>query len=453
MSIHSLRFRLLGAAALYTLVALLLAGLSLEALFEHHLQRRFDTELEGYLNQLIGHIEIDTQGWVHVDGTLADPRFQRPLSGLYWQVQDDQQPTLLRSRSLWDSRIELPRDRLSIGDVHHHTLPGPAGQVLMVLERQVIIEPDTLARRLRVAVARDRADLDTAREAFANDMLPYFALLAAFLMAASWFQVRMGLSPLDLLRRGVLTIRSGREQRLHGRYPDEVMPLVEEINALLEARNQMVEKARAWTADLAHGLKTPLSALGADAQRLRDAGQIEVANDLDELAQAMRRRVDRELIRARLRSAATAGPQQADPVRAVGRVLKTLLRTPQGEALDWVTDLPDRASVALREDDLTELLGNLLDNAGKWANSRVRIRIAVGDPVRIVVEDDGPGVPVEQLPHLGGRGVRLDQQTHGYGLGLAIVQDIVEAYRGSIVFSRSALGGLAVEVRVPPTVD
>lgn len=448
MSIRSLRFRLLSAATVFMLLALVLAGFSLIKLFEQHLERRFDSEMETFLNQLIGHLEIDPNGRVHVAGNLVHPRFEEPLSGFYWQVQDDDRPTLLRSRSLWDSVIELPQDRLFVGDVHHHSLPGPADQELMVQERQVILEPDTLARRLRVAVARDRSDLHAARHAFATDMLPYFVLLALFLTAGSWVQVHMGLSKLELVRNGVLAIRSGREQRLKDLYPDEVMPLVEEINELLEARDAMVERARAWTADLAHGLKTPLSALGADAQRLRGVGQTELADDLDELAQSMRRRVDRELIRARLRSADTAVSHHTDLSRAIRRVYRTLERTPQGEHLHWDLDLPDGVTVSLRDDDLTELLGNLLDNASKWAVSRVRLAISAADAIEILVEDDGPGVPEEQLGRLGERGTRLDQQTHGYGLGLAIVCDIVEAYGSSITFSRSSLGGLAVRVRL-----
>ncbi|MET0029160.1 MAG: sensor histidine kinase [Candidatus Thiodiazotropha sp.] len=448
MSIRSLRFRLLSAATVFMLLALILAGFSLVKLFEHHLERRFDSELETYLNQLIGRLDIDRNGRIHVTGNLVDPRFEEPLSGLYWQVQDDARPTLLRSRSLWDNVIKLPQDQLQVGEVHHHRLPGPADQELMVQERQIILEPDTLARRLRVAVARDSSDLHVARHAFAADMLPYFVLLALFLTAASWVQVRMGLSPLELVRNGVLAIRGGRVQRLQDPYPDEVMPLVEEINELLEARDAMVERARAWTADLAHGLKTPLSALGADAQRLRNIGQPELANDLDELAQFMRRRVDRELIRARLRSADTAVTNQSDLVRAIRRVHKTLERTPQGEHLQWDLFLPEQINVCLRDDDLTELLGNLLDNASKWANSRVRVSIETTETIDILIEDDGPGVAETQLERLGERGIRLDQQTHGYGLGLAIVRDIVEAYHGVIDFSRSPLGGLAVRVRL-----
>lgn len=446
MGIRSLRFRLLSAAAVTTLIALILAGAGLVALFGNHLERRFDAELDIYLNQLIARTDVDEKGRIHVTPGFGDPRFEEPLSGLYWQVQDDSGGVLLRSRSLWDTIIKLPEDKLSIGDVHHHILPGPPGQTLIVSERQVILLPESRALRLRVAAARDREDLDMARQAFAGDMLPYFALLAIILMIASWVQVNVGLGPLELVRRGVLSIRNGKKHRLRDPYPDELMPLVDEINELLEARDETVEKARSWTADLAHGLKTPLSVLGTDAQRLRQIGQSEMAKNLDELAETMRQRVDRELIRARLRSASAAGPQLADLVKVINLVVKTLARTEQGERLNWVLQAPESVSVAIREDDLTELLGNLLDNAGKWANGKVQITVTVDDGVELLIEDDGVGVSEEQLECLGERGLRLDQSTHGHGLGLAIAHDIIEAYDSTIEFSRSSLGGLAVKM-------
>jgi signal transduction histidine kinase len=454
VSRRSLRYRLLAAAAGSILVALLLAGVGLAALFERHLERRLDAELEVNLRQLVGRVELSPEGRVHVAGDLADPRFEAPLGGLYWQVQDDTRPTLLRSRSLWDAVIPLPEDVLTLGEAHRHILPGPAEQMLLVRERQVIAAPDTHARRLRVAVAIDRAELDAALRAFIVDMLPYFAVLAMVLLGGAWLQVRTGLAPLERLRRGVLAVRGGSRSRLDQAYPDEVVPLVEEINELLEARDRSVERARAWTADLAHGLKTPLSALAGEAERLRAAGEGEAAERLDQLAEAMRRRVDRELIRARLRSAGPAVPCCTELAPAVRRVTRTLERTPHGERLEWQVGLPEDLRVAVQPDDLTELLGNLLDNAGKWAERRVEVTAgAEGGAVVLTVADDGPGVPAGERERLGGRGVRLDEQTPGHGLGLAIVRDILEAYGGELSFGRSPAGGLSVQIRLPQKGD
>jgi signal transduction histidine kinase len=446
---RSLRVRLLAAAAVSISVALVLAGLGLVTLFGHHVERQLETELETYISELIGRIEPDDQGNITLTHPLSDPRFEEPLSGLYWQIQDDEQRTLIRSRSLWDQMLALPRDKLTLGVVHQHELPGPDDQSLLVREQQIIVFPETDAHRVRIVVAIDRSDLLRARAGFTRDMLPYLLLLAGALMLATWWQVRTGLSPLDRIRRGVMAVRSGSTERLPGEHPDEVQPLVDEINQLLQSRDKAVEDARAWTADLAHGLKTPLTALSADAQRLRQQGQSAMADNLEQLSQSMRQRVDRELIRARLRAEVTGRPQHASLPKAVNGLVNTLRRTPAGEVLDWKTQVPASAEVGLSPADLAELLGNLLDNASRWAKSTVVLEAHEGDGWRITIEDDGPGVNPDQLGDLGQRGLRLDERRDGNGLGLAIAKDIVNAYGGCIEFTRSALGGLAVILALP----
>jgi signal transduction histidine kinase len=447
--LRSLHVRLLVAAAISISGALVAAGFGLSTLFEQHVERRLDEQLEGYLSELIGRIEPDGAGGVKLSRELPDPRFDQPLSGLYWQIQDDAHRTLVRSRSLWDGMLALPRDELALGVVHRHELPGPVDQSLLVRERQVIILPETDARRLRIAVAVDRSDLIAARDAFSQDLLPYLILLAVALFSATWLQVRTGLSPLDHVRRGVLSIRSGKSSRLTESYPDEVQPLVDEINELLDSRDQAVDDARAWTADLAHGLKTPLTALSADAQRLRALGETSIADELEQLAELMRRRVDRELIRARLRSEGTKHARHADLVKIARGVVATLKRTPSGAGRIWDLEMPERAEVMLPADDLAELIGNLLDNASKWASGRIRVRIHLKDHWTAVIEDDGPGVAASQRQRLGQRGLRLDELTAGNGLGLAIARDIVGTYGAAMAFGTSPLGGLAVTLSLP----
>lgn len=449
MSQHSLRFRLLVAAVISVSAALVIAGISLSVLFEHHVERRIGSELETFLNQVAANISVTDSGRIAFNHSLADPRFNQPLSGLYWQIQDERRPTLLRSRSLWDNVIELPTDLLTPGAVHEHLLPGPAGQMLIVRERRIYFQATDEERQARIAVAIGKQTLVDARNAFAADMLPYLAVIAMALLAAAWIQVRTGLAPLDSMRRGVAEIRSGAKRRLKRIYPDEVMPLVDEMNGLLAAQEQAIERARAWTADLAHGLKTPLMALTADSQRLRDEGNTHIADDLDQLAEVMRRRVDRELVRARVRSGVQARLARADVCDAVKGIVRTLERTPRGSLLQWSVDIPDGADAAIVPEDLTELLGNILENAVKWANETVSVSVSGGNTILIRVEDDGPGVPEDQLNTLGQRGVRLDEQKQGSGLGLAIARDVTEAYQGSLSMHRSPMGGLAVNVQIP----
>lgn len=451
MKTGSLRFRLLVSAFVSISAALAASGFGLQALFGHHVERQLDVQLESFLGELIGRIEPSEQGDIRLTQGLSDPRFEQPHSGLYWQIQEDTHHELLRSRSLWDTLLRLPEDQLELGVVHRHSLAGPGGQSLLVREQQVLAFPETSPRRLRVAVAIDRSDLLKAREAFSRDMFPYLFLLGIALLIATWLQILTGLSPLQHIRRGVLAVQSGEVKRLATDFPAEVQPLIGEINNLLDSRDKAIEDARAWTADLAHGLKTPLAALGADAQRLRSQGFEDMADDLDALAQSMRQRVDRELIRARLRSRVSGPPQSADPKQLVEGLINTIRRIPEAKGVDWQVAIPTDARVAIPPPDLTELLGNLLDNAAKWSRERVRVCAEFGDRCRIRIEDDGPGVPSEQLLALGQRGVRLDQQVSGTGLGLAIARDIIEAYQGELLLGRSDLGGLKVELFLPPS--
>jgi signal transduction histidine kinase len=450
---HSLRARLALAGLLSIALALLVASVGLVALFERHVERRIGDELTGRLNQLAAALTITPDGGVSVDPTPAEPRFEKPLSGLYWQIDDATSGAggvgLLRSRSLWDGQLRLPPDRLGAGSVHAHLLTGPGEQQLLVRERSIRLAGAPDSRTLRLAVAEDRAELVAARNAFAADMLPYLGVIALVLGLATWAQIRTGLAPLEAVRRGVNAVRAGHERRLPSHYPEEVQPLVAEVNALLAAREEAVAQARSWTADLAHGLKTPLSALAADADRLRQQGNPALAHDLEQLADHMRRRVDRELIRARVRTGARPRQARADVGDALRRLLATLERTPDGARIDWLLDAPAGVIAALAADDLLELLGNLLENAAKWAGSRVEIRVSAGDTVRVSITDDGPGVPAEQLGRLGERGLRLDERKAGSGLGLAIARDVADAYGGVLELARADSGGLAVTARLP----
>ncbi len=449
MTRGSLHFRLLVAAAASGAAALLIAGVSLVVMFEHHVERRIGSELETYLKQIIAGVSVTTDGRITYSKELADPRFNQPLSGLYWQIQDEEQPTLLRSRSLWDNVIPLPADELLLGVVHEHRLPGPDGKTLLIREEQIIFHPDREERRLRVAAGVNEQNLIEARNAFAADMLPYLAVIAVVLVIAAWIQVRIGLAPLSTVRRGVMEIRSGGARRLEREYPDEVMPLVDEMNGLLEAQEQTIDRARTWTADLAHGLKTPLMVLTADAQRLREQGNASIADELDQLAETMRERVDRELVRARVRSGIQTRGLTSDVGKVVNRIVRTLQRSPRGALLKWSVMVADGIEAAISPDDLTELLGNIIENATKWAKQAVSVSASKGNTVLIRVEDDGPGVEKGQLNILGQRGVRLDEQKQGSGLGLAIARDVTEAYDGVLSFDPSPMGGLTVTVQIP----
>lgn len=431
MNNGSLRLRLLLAGAVSILLALALSATGLTLLFSRHVERRVDAELGVFLDQIVAGLDIDQKtGKLHVTRPPSDPRFDVPLSGLYWQVILGD--TMLRSRSLWDSQLHLPEDELENGSLHRHVITGPAGADLLTLERSVTLPERLGGQTIRAAVAVTLSDVHDATRAFALEMLPYLVLLALFLIAAAAIQVTVGLSPLKRIRERLRSIHRDPQARLGAdAFPTEIQPMALEIDALLGSRQTQIEKARARAGDLAHGLKTPLQVLLGDVDRLRARGMSDVADEVEQVAHSMRRHVDRELARARM--AAGSGTAQSGIAEIVGRVVSVLSRTPAGAALDWQVDISPDARAAIDPDDLSEALGNLLENAARHARSKLSVGTHTdGDRITIRIEDDGPGIPADQIGHILQRGVRLDQSASGAGLGLAIVQDIAEAWNGSL---------------------
>lgn len=446
----SLRLRLLGAGAISVLAALALAAVGLTLLFERHVERRVEAELATYLDQIVAGLERQSGGALTVEAALADPRFAQPLSGLYWQVQTPE--GVLRSRSLWDSELLLPLDELSDGAVHQHRIQGPEESELFAVERSVRLPARLGGVPVRVAVALDSADVTAATRAFATDLLPYLLLLALVLIAAAYAQVAVGLKPLAEIRTRLAAIREGKARRLGDDpavFPDEILPLAAEVDALLEARETQAERARARAADLAHGLKTPLQALVGDVERLRTKGEETIAKEIEQVATAMQRHVDRELARARMMADGATMRARARLLEVVERVLAVVVRTPAGEELDWQVTIPEGLTARIDPDDLAEAIGNLLENAAQHASKRVVVeaRLKPGF-VSLFVRDDGPGIPSDRVQHVLARGARLDQRDSGAGLGLAIVQDIIEACGGRLDI-RSRPPGLEVELRLP----
>ena len=339
---------------------------------------------------------------------------------------------MLRSRSLWDAVLDLPPDRLATGEAHQHTIQGPGGASLLAIERQVVLPPEPRGRNIRAAVAVDRSRVHAAGLAFASDLVPSLGLLAAFLVLAAWVQVWVGLRPLDAVRRRLAAVGAGRDVRLGAAFPDEVRPLAAEIDHLLEAQEAAIERARARAADLAHGLKTPLTVLSADAEELRARGETRIADEIATLADGMRRHVERELARGAGGHPRAGGASQ--PVRGRCRPGGRRAATDTSRTRFSAGDRCRRRSLRrVDAQDLAEILGNLAENAAKWAKAKVRIA-ARSEPCGMVlaVEDDGPGIPEDGIGTALASGGRLDEAQPGSGLGLVIVSDLVEAYGGAL---------------------
>ncbi len=446
----SLHLRLFAAGAASVIVALVLAAMGLSLLFNAHVERRAVADLSLQLDQVLAGLNLNAQGQLTLPVPPGDPRFQRPLGGLYWQV--NWRGTVLRSRSLWDYTIPLPQQDEVGGAIHLHDLPGPGGGRLLTVERHVLLPARLGGGPVLVAVAMDRADLVAEGRSFVKDMVPYLALLAVFLIAAGWLQVAVGLRPLATVGARVAAIRSGQSSRLGEDFPAEVRPLAGEVDQLIAAREADVLKARTRAGDLAHGLKTPLQALYGEAGRLREAGAEEAAVAIEQIADAMHAHVDRELTRARI--AASAPAANCSLSRVVERVLAVVRRTPEGQRIAWAVTVPEGVSARIDADDLTEAFGALAENAARHAKSRVEVTAQrATDGIALMIADDGPGIPPDRLDALLARGARLDLSAPGHGLGLSIASEILAAAGGGLTLQNRKPGpGLAAILSLPEAV-
>jgi signal transduction histidine kinase len=446
---RSLRLRLLLGAVVGVSVALTVAGIVLVTLFETHVRQRYVKELDDHLLQLAATVQVDAAGVVTLKHELSDPAFQRPLSGLYWQVKDDAR-VVLRSRSLWDDTLALPSAAARPGKLQEREVIGPRQQRLIAVERLVLVQANG-ERPLQLVVASERGVIDEARAGFAKVVGISLAVLGVLLAGASWVQVGAGLAPLDALRQQLNKLRQGRAERLEGAYPDELSGLVGDLNRLLATQAREVERARANAGKLGHGLKTPLAVLAAESRALRDKGEVATAEAIELEIEAMNAHVARTLAAARAVGSRKAVGTRTPLEPLVQRLVGVMKRLPRGDELEWaisVTPADIEAPIDYR--DLEDLLGNLLDNARKWAKSRVLMSANKnGEVIEVVVEDDGPGIPRERIEEVIARGTRLDRTVPGTGIGLAIVHDLVQLHRGSLELSQSPSGGVRVTLRLP----
>ncbi len=424
MNSTSLRLRLLALAIGSIVATLAVAGVSLGLLFEQQLLRRVDRELDQKWTELAASFRVEN-GKAVLHQPLTDPRYDQPYSGAYWQITGHD--TVLRSRSLWDEVLETTHVPAADKE-RSFEVAGPQNSELYVTERDVRLDN---GGTFRLAVALDHAEVHDLRAAFEWDMAKVLAAIAVVLSLAAWAQLTLGLRPLKALVGALKAVRDGRLSRLGTEFPSEIAPLVEDLNKLLDRQEQLVRKARDRAGALAHGLKTPLTILRAETRRLEMDGRRDVALRMNEQLDQIRRHADRELARSRTSGAPAAAGASTDVGQTVERLLRLMRRMPRGAELDWQLVVPAGLGVRMEPDDFGEILGNLLDNARKWAATRVVVRAdPAGDTVRIVVEDDGPGFPAQVLE----RG--MSDGPDSSGLGLSIVQDALAEYGRALGIER-----------------
>lgn len=444
---RSIRRRLLLMALLSISAAMAAAGWTLAALFEHHVERRVVAALEADLRQLISGLAVGSDGTISLQRRPTDPRFDQPLSGTYWQVTSGG-AVVDRSRSLWDEVLRLSQDNPA-GGMHEHTVVGPQARPLVVVERVVEVATGQKPVTVRFAVAQDRAETIAAVGTFSREIALMLVVLGAILLIAFGTAVSVGLMPFGRLRDDLADLRSGTSRRLAGPYPAEVALLVDDLNKLMDARDAVAERKRHRAADLAHGLKTPITAISAIADEVASSGQPAIAEELRAYTGTMLRHVERELALSRSSHVGpAAAPTQVKPLFTA--IVRSLERLPRGADLAWDIDVSAGSALRIEPTALAEILGGLLDNARKWARSRVSVRDRVENGhAHIVIADDGPGVAEDKLASLTARGLRLDEKKAGSGLGLSIAAEIVDELGGTITFTNAPTGGLIAEVRLP----
>ena len=441
MNSGSLRWRLMLGAAVTMLATLTIALFAMGLLFSRHIERRVAEDLQRDALRIVAELRIDETGTPHSNAEVTDPRYDTPASGRYWQLTSATGNA--RSLSLWDESLPPPVDA-DTDSWRTREQDGPFDQRIMLLERTINVEDD--AHAVTVQLAQNIADLRVARNQFHRELGLFLLFLWLMLMAAAWVQIHLGLKPLHRLRNELERMRRSPSERMDGRYPSEIMPLTSAVNRLAEARERDVVRARRRAADLAHSLKTPLSAMGAVSRRVHATGQAALADDLDRVLSAARAALETEL--ARSRAAAIRDEinvSQADPGQVADRIISVVQRTERGTGLVYNVDIDADIRIPIANEDLMEVLGALTENATRFARRQVLISgHATPEGVELSVEDDGPGLNISTEEALA-RGGRLDESGSGnHGLGLSIARDIVEATQGQLKLGKSGLGGLRV---------
>lgn len=437
----SLKLRLMAAASLWVLPVLLLSGLLLQLAFQRHLERQIDSDLMAFERDLLAAAHFDEAGRLNLDYQPGDPRFSRPLSGWYWQIAlgGNVVQQSLSAGPLGPGALALLSEIDGIRE-----LPGPGGRELRILRRQVTLPGSTDSVILLVTAPCDEIDGDLRQ--FSLHIVAIFLTLGAIFMVAVYLQVGFGLRPLTALRREIAAIRSGRRDRLDGAVPSEIAPVVEEVNALIDHNKHILDRARHEASNLAHALKNPLSVLSHEIGQLPGEQQPVLAGQVD----AITGQVERVLKRIRMAGPSGAGQQRVAVAGIADDLLFSLNVIYRERGLVLTARIDPALHFAGDAEDLAEVLGNLADNACKWARRHVELSARLeGERLIITAADDGPGIAPAERETVLGRGRRLDERVPGSGLGLDIVREIVTLYRGHLTLADSELGGLAATLDLP----
>ncbi|MBO3759502.1 histidine kinase [Ciceribacter sp. L1K23] len=459
MRVRSLTERVLLLATLWSAVALISIAVVISALYRQGAERSFNNLLHAHLFNVINAISIGADGNLSGNAELGNLRFSQPASGWYWLVEPlgSFASVRLTSTSLGVNSLTVPSVVEAPFDENYeryYEIEDYAGNRLRVVETEVVLDGENHAARFRVA--GNLTDVEEDIAAFQSRLYIALAIFGLGGLLLNAFAILYGLRPLVGAKRALEKIRAGEAAGLEGDFPREIMPLVNEVNALIESNRRIVERARMQVGNLAHSLKTPIAVLLNESRAL--PGQ--KADVVRSQAEAMQAQVTSYLNRARIAAQreSVLARCELDPVAE--RLTRVMRKLNPGIAFDFRPEHPGLA-LAMEQQDLEEILGNLLENAGRYARERVLVTARPmpdeepsADAVRrlwieVLVEDDGPGLEPDQITEALKRGRRLDESKPGTGLGLSIVKEISSEYQGTFSLSRASQGGLQARLKLP----
>jgi signal transduction histidine kinase len=450
MRANSLALRLVLSSAVIACTLLVAAGLLLGALFQQALERNFDQRLQAVMDGLLANVTLKADGTPELTDPIADTRFALAESGWYWQVEppEESDAVSLVSQSLLNMELDVP-DSVT-GNVSRFYLRDRKAQQLRAIRQEFKLFGSEKPYAFLVAGNFD--ELSSEVSSFRKVLYSILGLLGFGLLGATLFQVRFGLRPMQEMQQKLNDIRSGKAERLEGNFPTEMQPVAQELNLLIQSNKEIVDRSRMQVGNLAHALKTPISVLTNEAQ----ANSSPLAFKLREQLDVMMTQVNLYLDRARRAARAQSIGVSCEVEPVLQALARTLQRINRDKQLEISVEAPKDLKFRGERQDLEEMVGNLMENATKWAMRQVKasaVILPASDDGRmwlaITIDDDGPGIPSEKRETALKRGQRLDESKPGSGLGLNIVSETAGMHGGSLELDTAPLGGLRATLRLP----
>lgn len=441
---NSLRDRFLIAILLWVSIGIGAIWVSSIRLFSIHVEAQYHEELEVHVKELAELTILNGKGSPQLTRPLSDPRYAVPLSGFYWQVTRPGFGTL-KSPSM--TRGALDYDIAHSPNILHHVANGPTGQTIVY----GLVRPNTSGAPTHFVIATDERHLERIISAFTKELTVWLALLALALLASGLAIITLGLRPFGRLASGIRALRAGKTSKIDGAFPDEIQEVVTDLNAYARRNTAIVERARVQAGNLAHSLRTPLAVVTDEAERMVETGTAgDQAHVFLDQTQAMQRQIDYHLARTRSGGSRQAIGAHTSLSDILPPLLSAMIRIYPAKSFEATKAMADAKNIACDPEDLSEILSNLLDNAGKWAAKNINIRFCETSEASIIeIEDDGGGVDPDVLDHIFEIGVSLCDSDGGSGLGLAISRDIARDYGGDITVATSRNGGLIAKTVLP----